>query len=418
MKFKKGIMRAMLVCVLGIILFPLQSEIVMATEPYKIGVLQPFTGVYSIYGEEAYAACKVAAEQLNSSGGILGHKVVLVKKDTQVKVAVAVREAKSLILRDKVDAIIGTTSSGSNLGVIGVTKENKTIHISTIASTEKASLERIHPYYFQIVPNTYMESQAITKYLVDVDFKTYMTLALDYEWGHSTVSLLKEVLKKDKPEAKQIGELWPPLKETDFSSYITAILNKKPDMVVGILAGSAYQTFIRQARGYQFFKKVKFLSHGFEGDVMVLGKEFPEGMRMYSRGAFYAIKNPKMDAFTSAYMKIKNQYPTCWAILSYDAVMCLADAAKKAGSVDRDAVARALESGKFNTLRGELNFRDIDHMMNSPHYFATSYFDKEKGFCVGKDVVIIPGEKNLRNPDDIKKIRSEKGIKFVPWSAR
>jgi len=418
MILKNGKTRTMLVIALGIILLQLMPGVVTAGEPYKIGVLQPFSGVYSIYGEEAYAACQVAVNQLNSSGGILGHKVVLVKKDTQVKVATAVREAKNLILRDKVDAIIGTTSSGANLGVIEVSKEHKTIHISTIASTEKTTRERIHPYYFQVVPNTYMESQAITRYLTGVDFKTYMTLALDYEWGHSTVSLLKEVLKKSKPDAKLIGELWPPLKESNFSSYITAILNKKPDMVVGILAGSAYQAFIRQARGYQFFKKVKFLSHGFEGDVMVLGNEFPEGMRMYSRGAFYAIKGPRMDAFTSAYMKIKKQYPTCWAILSYDAVMCLADAAKKAGSVKRDAVAKALESGKFNTLRGELYFRDIDHMMNSPHYFATSYFDKEKGFCIGKDVVVIPGEKNWRNPDEIKKIRAEKGVKFVPWSAK
>jgi branched-chain amino acid transport system substrate-binding protein len=245
-----------------------------------------------------------------------------------------------------------------------------------------------------------------------------VSIALDYEWGHGTIMRLKDVLQKIRPETEQIGEFWPPLKETDFSSYITATLNKNPDVVVGILAGSAYQTFIRQAQGYQFFKKVRFLSHGFEGDVMVLGREFPEGMRFYSRAAFYAIKGPRMDAFTSAYMKIKKQYPTCWAILGYDSMMALAEAVKKAGTFERDAVARTLESGKFNTLRGELYFRDIDHQMNSPHYFATSYFDKDKGFCLGKDAVVIPGEENFRSAEEIKKIRTEKGIKFVPWSAR
>jgi branched-chain amino acid transport system substrate-binding protein len=208
------------------------------------------------------------------------------------------------------------------------------------------------------------------------------------------------------------------LKETDFSSYITATLNLKPDLTVGILAGSAVQTFIRQARGYKFFDKLTYLTPGFEGDVIAVGKEWPEGMRMFTRGAFYAHDTPKMKQFIDAYKKITKQYPTCWAILSYDSVMCLADAIKKAGGFDRDAVAKALETTQFDTLRGKLSFRDIDHQMNSPEYFATSVFDKEKGFCIGKDVVVIPGEKLFRTPEDIKEAREKAGIKFVPWSQK
>ncbi len=417
-KVHRTLLITLAVIILGTVHLCMNQSIAMAEETYKIGILQPFSGPYAIYGEEALAACKVAADQINAAGGILGRKVVLVNKDTKAEVATGVRQANDMILRDKVDAIIGPTSSSVLLGVIEVTKEQKVIHISSIANTEKATLEGIHPYYFQVVPNSYMESQAIANYLKGVDFKSYVPIALDYEWGHSTLDLLRKDLEKTKPEAKMLAEFWPPLKETNFSSYITAALNQKPDMVIGILAGSAYQTFIRQARGYQFFDKVKFLSHGFEGDVMALGAEFPEGMRMYSRGPFYAIKSDKMDIFISDYKKIANQYPTCWAILSYDSLMALADAVKKAGTFDRDAVAKALESGKFDTLRGQLSFRDLDHQMNSPEYFATSYLDKDKGFCVGKDVVVVPGEGCFRSPEEIKKIRTEKNINFVPWSAR
>lgn len=394
------------------------SAAVQAEEVYKIGVLQPFSGPYSIYGEEAMAACQVAADQLNAAGGLLGRKVVLVEKDTKADVATGVRQANDMILRDKVDAIVGPTSSAVLLGVIEVTKEQKMIQISSIANTEQATVERIHPYYFQVVPNSHMESQAIASYLKTVDFKTYVTIALDYEWGHSTVALLKNELAKAKPNAKQIGEFWPPLKETNFSSYITATLNLKPDLVIGILAGSAYQTFIRQARGYKFFDKMAFLSHGFEGDVMAVGKEFPEGMRIYSRGAFYAINTPKMKTFIDAYKKITKKYPTCWAILSYDSVMALADAVKKVGGFDRDAIAKALETTEFDTLRGKLSFRPIDHQMNSPEYFATSYYDQEKGFCLGKDPVVVPGESLFRSVEDIKKMRETKNVRFVPWSQK
>lgn len=418
MRIHMGRTGGILVLMIGLSLCLWTSGDVQAEEVYKIGVLQPFSGPYSIYGEEAYAACQVAADQLNSAGGVLGRKVVLVKKDTKADVATGVRQANDVILRDKVDAIVGPTSSGVLLGMIEVTKEQKVIHISSIANTEKATLERIHPYYFQVVPNSRMESQAIANYLKNVKFKTYVTIALDYEWGHSTVELLKKELAKTKPEAEQVGEFWPPLKETNFSSYITATLNLKPDLVVGVLAGSAYQTFIRQARGYKFFDKVAFLSHGFEGDVMAVGKEFPVGMRMYSRGAFYAIDTPKMKGFIDAYKKLTKKFPTCWAILSYDSVMALAAAVKKAGSFDRDAVAKALETTQFDTLRGKLSFRALDHQMNSPEYFATSYFDKDKGFCLGKDCVVVPGDTLFRPADDVKKMREKKGIQFVPLSGK
>jgi len=151
---------------------------------------------------------------------------------------------------------------------------------------------------------------------------------------------------------------------------------------------------------------------------MAVGKELPEGMRMYTRGPFYAIDTPKMKRFIDAYRKIAKQYPTCWAILSYDSVMALAGAIKKVGSFDRDAIAKALETTEFDTLRGKLSFRAIDHQMNSPEYFATSVFDKEKGFCVGKDVVVIPGETLFRPEEEIKAVREKAGIQFVPWSKK
>jgi len=416
MRFQKGRKGVWPIVGLGLLLCLWASGDAQAEAVYTIGVLQPFSGVYALLGEEAYAGSQVAMDELNAAGGVLGRKVVLVKKDDKSDVATGVRQANDMILRDKVDAIIGPTSSAVLLGIIEVTKEQKMIHISPVANTQKATVERIHPYYFQVVPNSHMESQSIVEYLQQTKFKTYVTIALDYEWGQNTVALIKQELAKKRPDVKQIGEYWPPLKETDFSSYITATLNLKPDLVVGILAGSAYQTFIRQARGHKFFDKVIFLTSGFEGDVMPLGKEMPEGIRIYSRGAFYAIDTPKMKKFIDSYKKITKQYPTCWAILGYDSTIALADAVKKANSFDRDAIAKTLETTQFDTLRGKLSFRPIDHQMNSPEYFATTVFDKEKGFCVGKDAVVVPGESLFRSEADIKAVREKAGIKFVPWS--
>ncbi|HOD79273.1 MAG TPA: ABC transporter substrate-binding protein [Syntrophorhabdus sp.] len=390
----------------------------LAAETYKIGVIQAFSGVFSVYGEETYPACEIAVDKVNAGGGVLGRKMELFKRDTKAQPDTAVRATQDLINRDKIDALLGGTGSGELLGALEVTREHKVIHLSSSSNAEKANIERIHPYFFQMTPNTYMEASSAARALANHKFNTYVTIALDYEWGHANVETFNQIIKEVNPNAKNIGEYWPPLKEVDFSSYITAILNKKPDLVYGVFVGGTFQTFIRQARGYRFFEKVKYHCQGMEPDLMALKEEFPEGQRIYSRGAWYAIKNPEMDAFRKEYVKRTGREPGAFAILAYDNILALAESIKRAGSFDRDAIAKALATGKHKTLRGELYFRPLDHQMNSPMYFSTSYFDKKRGYCIGKDILIVPGEKTWRSEEETKKLRAEKGIKFTPWSEK
>ena len=138
-------------------------------------------------------------------------------------------------------------------------------------------------------------------------------------------------------------------------------------------------------------------------------------MVIYSRAPFYGINNPRHTAFQKKFID-RTGYPgAAYAIIGYDGMMLIKEAIQRANSFDKDAIAKHISGGTFDTLRGKLTWRPIDHMPNAPVYFATTVFDKEKGYCVGKDVTVVPGDELMRTPEEVKKIRAENKIVFKPW---
>jgi branched-chain amino acid transport system substrate-binding protein len=387
-------------------------------QPYKIGVILDFTGAYANHNRTCYQAIEMAAAEINAQGGILGRPIELLPRDAKIKVDVATREARGLVLRDKVDAMIAANASHTLLAIAEITKEFGVLHLVPISNTESATLYKIHPYLFQVVPNTYMEVSAVASVVSKLGYKTYSTIAADYEWGHSSVEIIKELLPKRAPNMKFIKSYFPPVGETDYTSYITALLADKPEVVMNWISGADLQNFMKQAKGYDFFQKTNFVVFMHGDDLIELGEQVPEGLLIYARGDWWALNNPAAKKFTEKFRSKMGKFPSCWAFLGHDCVTILADAIKAAGTFDKDTVARKLESMTFHTLRGDLSFRDIDHQMNSPEGFGRTVWSPEYGHCLVKDVILVPGEENYRPVEEVLKLRAEKNVKFTPWSQR
>ena len=134
-------------------------------DPIKIGAIYDFAGGCHMYSESGVKGIKIALDEINANGGILGRKLDLVVRDTEAKVDVAVREVKDLILREKVNFLIGPCSSGTGLAMQVVHSEYKILRIPPIANTEAQTVDKFTPYVVQVVPNTYMEAIAATRYL-------------------------------------------------------------------------------------------------------------------------------------------------------------------------------------------------------------------------------------------------------------
>ena len=309
---------------------------------------------------------------------------ILIVRDTEAKVDVAVREIKDLILREKVNFLIGPCSSGTGLAMQVVHSEYKIMRIPPIANTEAQTVDKFTPYIVQVVPNTYMEAIAATRYLKKKvpTAKKFCTIGPDYEFGRREEAAFTEEIKRLVPDAEIVYEAWPKLGEKDFTAFITAIMAKKPDAVHGSLFGGDLVSFTKQAAPYGFFEKTPFIALYDFPVLLALGPDAPEGTFGFGRGCFFMDPNPKMMEFVEKFKKFTGGYPDGWAVLNYDAIYLLKAAIEKAKTTETDAVIKAIEGMPFEGLRQKFTIRALDHMGTVPCYQGTIAKDPNYPFKI------------------------------------
>jgi len=137
--------------------------------PIKIGAMFICSGKVGGYGKHAEQAIKLAVDEINASGGILGRKLEATVKDTQLKKDVMLEIAKKFVNEDKVDFLMGPTSSG--LALTEFAKEKKKILIATQAADDALTGARLHPYIYSTLSNAMMHARSGAYLLASKPYK-------------------------------------------------------------------------------------------------------------------------------------------------------------------------------------------------------------------------------------------------------
>jgi len=410
MKFKMTIIVCVFVLLAGL---PFASSC-LAGEAYHLGVDLAITGTGALYCKDGVDAIKLAVEEINAQGGFLGeHPIKLFIRDSHTKPDVAVREAKDLILREKVRAILGTYSSACAVAIKPVAQEYKVLHIPAISNSENITKVNFSPYTYQVVPNSYMQAKAVVVGVAELakkkGWKNYVTIASDYEWGRSTQNNTVALLKQRAPELKLKKEFWPRLGETQFTSYITAIMGQKPDFVIGSVASKDNVAWIKQAKAYGFFEKIPYPGSLISVSELILqSKTLTRGMVGLCRAPFFAhLDVPMMADFVKNFRAKYERYPSDWAVMEYDAVYVLKQGVEKAASIDTDKVKDALKGATVDTTRGRLSFREIDNQLSCSSYIGVVADDPAYPFPIYHDLVEVKGPDSWRPEAEIVAARSK-----------
>jgi branched-chain amino acid transport system substrate-binding protein len=374
----------------------------------KVGLTTAISGTSATFGAAAQNGLQMAVDDVNSKGGVNGYKIQLVVRDDANKPDAATENARSLVLEDKVVGLFGPVTSSACLAISPLAKQYKVTFFTFVCNTVNLTTRKFQPYITSLVPNTVMEGSAIG---IDIgkkkQYRTYYVIAPDYEFGHVEADAFKAALKKTNSDAQIIGEDYPKLGTTDFTSYITKILAAHPDVVYTNIFSADLVTFVKQAKPYDFFNKTTFTTQTSIDDLQTLGADFPLNIRGYTRAPFFAINTSQAKDYTNRYKSRFGKYPSDWAIMGYDAFNVWAAAANKAGNFDAQKIIDNTVGQSFTTLRGKVTIRKVDHQADVPEWLGTTTQSSEYPFPIYKDVEAVPGKQLWLSEDEVKKLQAE-----------
>ncbi len=381
----------------------------LASDIIRIGFVADATGIGAGVYKGQKNGIDLFIEEANAAGGVLGKKLEVIVRDAQLKPDIGANMARELILSEKCDFLLGGTSSGVGIAITKVAGEFKKILVIHTCNSEALTTTDFQPYMFQVVPNTGMQGRAIAVYLSQKPYKRFGYIGPDYTYGHTEWESFKSDLRKLKPDVELLDPVWVKVGETSYATYIPILVGQNPDIIFSSLWGGGLSSFIKQATPYGLFKKSSITAM-FELDMLkAMGQSMPEGMLGFTRCPFYAIDTPEMKAFVRKYHDKYNEYPSDWACLAYDGMLVLAQAIKKANSLDSEEVVKVIGGLKFKSLQGDRYIRPEDHMANVGVYVGYTAKDpKYKDFLIMKDVVEVPAEKVWLSVEEVKKLQSGK----------
>lgn len=390
-------MRLLIVLLVATLAIAVAGRAPGQTPSIRIGFPMTTTGPGAVFGKPALQGAEMAVDEINARGGVLGRRLELVHRDTKLNPEEATKMARELIVSEKVNFLVGGLSASEGLAISEVARQEKALYVAPISKSTAMTAEKFHKYVFQTAANTNTEARSAAIMAAEImakkNLKRLATILPDYEYGQKLNEAFVPHIKKLRPDVEIVGQIWTKIVEKDYTPFITQLLQAKPEIVFGAVWGGPFPTFAKQAKPFGFFEKVVYVGAGEVGSPEVgitTGEDMPEGIAVDAYDQFYHPETPAHRQYTEALRKRTGEkYPPSWAITGYVAVHFLAEAVRKAGTTDTDAVIKALEGLTIETPIGSQTIRAKDHRANRGQFWGITKNVAEYPFKIMQPVRYI-----------------------------
>jgi branched-chain amino acid transport system substrate-binding protein len=314
---------------------PAREQTAASAGDIPVGVYAALTGSEAAFGQATLQGVKLAAEEINKSGGVLGRKVRLVVEDDQGKAEEAASVVTKLITRDDVIAVIGENSSNQSLAAAPICQSNGVPMISP--SSTNPNVTKKGDFIFRVCFTDPYQGKALAAFVRD-NLKANTAAILKDNKNDYSVGLAEFFSKNFIAGGGRIvAEQSYSGGDTEFRPQLTAIKNTNPDVL--FLPG--FYTDVGQIAIQTRDLGITVPMVGGDGwdspTVIQIGGKSIDGS-YFSDHYFVGDPRPIVQRFVSAIRQRYGHNPEANAALGYDALHILADAIKKSGSLDKKKI--------------------------------------------------------------------------------
>lgn len=337
------------------------------SDKIRIGHLTPLTGFLGALGEYAVMGIKIATDEINKAGGVMGRQLDVVSEDS-VNPATAATKAQRMLERDGATVLMGEINSASAKTIMQVAARNKRLFMQIGARSDVLRGADCNRYTFHVdIPVTVMVNAAGQALLRDglVKGKRYFSLTADYLFGHDLAKAAKNFFAANG--GKPIGDELIATDVTDFSPYLLKIRQARPDIVASNLAGNQVTNFVKQ---YAEFG-LPYPIAGFNlntADAWAAGEGNLAGI--WPTVWHHDLDTPGSKAFVAEFRKRYGKPPENHAWIEYVSLKMMAQAMNATKSTDTEKLIKYFESeAQFDLLKARKGyFRSWDHQLIQEAY--------------------------------------------------
>ncbi len=316
----------------------------LGADPIKIAGIHDASGGLDTYGAPMIACLNYAVDELNAGGGLLGREVMLKNYDPQSNIQLYTQFATEAATKDKVAVVHGGITSASREAIRPILKKFNTLYFYN-TQYEGGVCDRNE---FSTGSTPAQNVNKLVPYVLKNWGKKVYVIAADYNYGQITSKWIAKYTREGGGEV--MATEFFPLDVTNFGPLISKIQAAKPDAVISALVGGAHVSFYRQWAAAGMKKQIPLASTTFGGgnESIVLSPEEGDGI-VSAFSYFQEVDTAENKAFLEGFhKKLGDKAPYLGAELAmrtYIGVQLWAEGVKRAKSIDRMEVIKALESG-------------------------------------------------------------------------
>ncbi|MEH2479781.1 branched-chain amino acid transport system substrate-binding protein [Nitrobacteraceae bacterium AZCC 2146] len=326
----------------------------------KIGVNEPLTGAFAASGTYVVNGAKIAADEINAKGGVLGKKIELVIEDNKSNPTEAAAVAEKLITRDKTPVMMGAWGSSLTLAVMPKLVEYEIPMVVETSSAGKITTSG-NPYIFRISPPSAVEAAAFSKIVDKLALKKVDFLVINNDWGRGTAEDFGKMMKDKGITIGQVETM--DQSAQDMSAQLSKLKATDSETIIVTTAVDQLTLIFKQAAAIGLKKRIITTGGSQNPDQIIAqaGAAANDTMHLTTFLPWLPEKTPNPEAtnyFITEWKKRGFEFAgVTESFRGYDGIRTAAAAIEKAGKAEPAAIKAALWEINIKGLNGDIVFK-------------------------------------------------------------